>query len=78
MPSTDDLHKIENFLANAEDLLDQDRYRFAWDTISGMRDSVKNGQVPTQKMLQALENIREGAARQERSLKNWSRRYEGM
>jgi hypothetical protein len=74
--SEDDHRRIDSFVEECNDMLDQDKYRFAWDTISGMRDTAVSGMVPTPPMWTALRNIREGANRARESLNRWNRRYE--
>ncbi len=75
--SEDDQRRRDMFVIEAEMLLDDDRFEFAWPTVSGMRDSVRDEKrQPTEKMWQALTNIKDGGKRHERSLGYWKRRYE--
>jgi hypothetical protein len=78
LPSEDDIRRIDAFVFEAEMLLDDERCKFAWATVASMRDSVRDEQrLPTEKMWQALKNIKDGGRRHARSLDGWKRRYEG-
>jgi hypothetical protein len=72
-----DLRRRESFLSLAELLLDDDRFAYASDTVTSMRDRVQAGDVPTERMFTALENIREGGRRHAIQERQWKRRYEG-
>lgn len=75
--SEDDQRRCDMFVIEAEMLLDDSRWSFAWDTVTSMRDRVKAGALPTDKMWQALSNIKEGGRRHAAQEKRWNRRYEG-
>ncbi len=64
------------FVAQCLELLDQPRYEFAYSTLSGMRDTAETSQMVTERMWQALENIKAGGQRHDDALRGWSRRYE--
>jgi hypothetical protein len=77
VPSRDDIEGADAFAAECESLLDNERYSFAWDTISGMRDTARTYSKVTPKMYIALRNIRAGVERATNANRRWGRRYEG-
>jgi len=65
------------WLARAHFALDDEKYRFGWDTIERMRAWVEETGRVTEKMESALENIIAGGDRQHTAERGWKRRYEG-
>jgi len=47
----------------ARELLDDDRYRFAWNTVAGIRDWIRKNAHITPRQAEALKNIYDGAQR---------------
>lgn len=58
-------------------MLDDDRYQFAWDTITRMRTWVDENGLVTKPMIQALENIAVSVEERDGG-RGGSRRYEGF
>lgn len=68
---------VEDFIDALQGLLDNETYRFAWDTLQGIKNTVSSTQNVTKKQIQAYENIkssRDGT----RETKEWKRGYEGF
>lgn len=59
---------VGEFIARIENLLDEDRYQWAAETLNGMLNTAKTKRMYTEKMMNALNNI-EAAGNKERSWK---------
>lgn len=67
-----------HLLSDLDDLLDDERYRWAWGTLDGIRTSVRHDGLTTEGRLRAVVNIRQGLREPDRGGSGKSsRRYEG-
>jgi hypothetical protein len=71
--------QVEIFIAEIEELLEDPAYRFASDTLEGIRDTVRLRQQVSEAQREAVQNIRAGGERQQERPRRGggSRRYEG-
>ena len=58
-------------------LRDDDRYRFAEETLYGIQSTVEKTGQASEAQIRAVGNIEAGGARGARGEGRWSRRYEG-
>lgn len=68
--------EIDDFLEEIDALREDDRYKFADTTLSGIRKTVEDTKQISARQRQAIKNIRESRDGT-RDEKNWNRRYEG-
>ena len=67
-----------DFAEELNDLLDDERFAFAYDTLAGIRETIQRQQRVTPGQYIAVRNIRQSVAERERGDgPRWSRRYEG-
>lgn len=70
--------EAELFISFLDGLLDSDTVSYAFDTIEGIRMTVKQTGRVTEGQRDAIANIQEGARKRERNARRGgSRRYEG-
>jgi len=76
--------QVEIFIAEIEELLEDPAFRFASDTLEGIRDTVRLRQQVSEAQREAIQNIRAGGERHEDQRRGWERhekrtgrRYEG-
>lgn len=72
---TDDPRKTEwyQFTTDILEMIDSDEYRWAEDTLTGIRQTVEDRKAVTPGQRKAVENIRNARQRSD----GWRRRYEG-
>lgn len=73
----ENLRDVARWTATVNDLLDEEKYQFAADTLTGIRDTFTAAGYVTQGQKDAILNIRAGGDRHEDQDRRWKRRYEG-
>ena len=84
MPPLDNLsdaplisERAQTLIDEIDTLLDDERYRFAADTLEGIKATLSEGREPTPGQYLAVRNIRESKEKSVQERGGWSRRYEG-
>lgn len=67
---------VQSFIEDLNALLDDEGYRWAWETIAGIRETIRTHQRVTQGQRQAITNVLAGQARG--NGRGRTRRYEGF
>lgn len=68
----------DDFVEELDELLDDSKYKWAWPTISGIKDTVTRTKTVTEGQERAIRNIKRSVSEdQEDRGPQWKRRYEG-
>ena len=70
---------IDDFLYDLDEMLEDERYRWAFPTLEGIRKTVKGTRQVTEGQKTAVGNIKRSVGEDESAARRpWPRRYEGM
>jgi hypothetical protein len=66
----------DDFLYTLDEMLEDERFSFASETLEGIKKTVTRTRVVTEGQASAVKNI--GRSERDKQAKTWTRRYEGM
>lgn len=75
-PPRETPQQVIDFAEELNDLLDDERFAFAYDTLAGIRETIQRLKRVTPGQYTAVRNIRT-SVEQKAERKTWGRRYEG-
>ena len=76
-PDLTDLAEAADAIAEINELLDHDRYQFAAEVLTGIRDTIDRKKAVSAAQKRAISNIKAGGDRHAQGAARGSRRYEG-